>query len=737
MDIVNPKIKKTIEFHLTVLGRTLEHLGVQMYKRRDVAIAELVANCWDAGAHNVWISAPERSEYSADRSNIIITDDGVGMNADQIEHEYLVVGRNRREPETAIKEDQSTGASWDPKSQDAPVSAKVEKDVAVAEISAIPLVESRPVMGRKGIGKLAGFGLAKVMFVTTWKDGEAVDLRMDIDALKTQSGKVKEIKIPGTVASVPPSLRSPAGTRITLQTLKHSTSLDIEKLRESLARRFSRRVRGRMNIFVNGVAVGDPHIASDFRRPDSDDGHIAETLSDGSEIQYRYAFANSPIASTELRGFTIYVRGKTAQAPPFYFHVESTASGQHATRYLIGEIEADFLDSGDDDETDLISTDRQEIDWDSEAVTAFYQWGQQFTRKIFREWADRNGERMEEWILADADLNSRIQKLEPKTQTQVRTFLRKLASVETVREPALELASSLVRAYEYRHFIDVIDDIEAVSDDAEALQSLLTHLNDWSVLESRAILEIIKGRISIIAKFGELIVNDAPETKSSRSMDNLHDLLAGQPWLLNPEWQVLYEEKSVTKQLREWGYHDVADDEERERFDFLALTGNGQLVVIEIKRPGHPVSFDELTRLESYRNRLSKAHAKDLYMVMIYGGGTDGSVSGETKKNWENRDDAELREWSSIFTATKTYYEHYRAVLEGTIEHPDFHKKIDEVSKTRSILEAGHVHRDVETRKKGLGPQDANYHAPIPVIPPNARADNGKSKVVKMVKKRS
>jgi len=47
------------DFHLTVLGRTLEHLGVQMYKRRDVAIAELVANCWDEGASNVWITASE------------------------------------------------------------------------------------------------------------------------------------------------------------------------------------------------------------------------------------------------------------------------------------------------------------------------------------------------------------------------------------------------------------------------------------------------------------------------------------------------------------------------------------------------------------------------------------------------------------------------------------------------------------------------------------------------------
>ena len=83
-------------FHITILGRTLEHLGVQMYKRRDVAIAELVANCWDAGAKNVWIIAPDPHDYDQFRSRIIITDDGGGMNANQVQNEYLVVGRNRR-----------------------------------------------------------------------------------------------------------------------------------------------------------------------------------------------------------------------------------------------------------------------------------------------------------------------------------------------------------------------------------------------------------------------------------------------------------------------------------------------------------------------------------------------------------------------------------------------------------------------------------------------------------------
>jgi hypothetical protein len=84
------------EFHMTVLGRTLEHLGGQIYKRRDAAIAELVANCWDAGASKVDIRLPESTDYDSESSEITITDDGIGMTDGQVSVEGRQWGRKRR-----------------------------------------------------------------------------------------------------------------------------------------------------------------------------------------------------------------------------------------------------------------------------------------------------------------------------------------------------------------------------------------------------------------------------------------------------------------------------------------------------------------------------------------------------------------------------------------------------------------------------------------------------------------
>ena len=662
-----------VDLFITVLGRTLEHLGVQMYKRRDTAIAELVANCWDAGAARVDIRVPDPHDYDPAESTITITDDGIGMTAEQVQNEYLVVGRNRRQ------KGGGTGA------------------------------KARPVMGKKGIGKLAGFGLAAVMEVSTWRDHESTKFTLDIDTLKQQSGVAADVPIKGIRSVNPATAISAGGTRLVLRALKHKSPLDADKLSEALARRFSRTTRGEMKIFVNGVEVGEPALDIEERFPES--GFYTANLPDGSEVRYYYAFTSETIKSAELRGFTIYVRGKTAQAPPFFFNVEATASGQHSTKYVTGAIEADFLDDGLDDQSDLISTDRQEIDWESEKTKPLHEWGDQFARKVLRECTERKGKRMRDWILQNQPIASRVEKLDTTSQKQVTKFLLILGEAEPEQERSLELADSLVRAFEYRHFHDVIAELDSVATDPADLAKFLGNMREWKLLESRAVLEIVKGRLGIIQKFHQMIVNDAPETKSKNISDNMHDLISGSPWLLNPEWQVLAEEKAISKQLAEWGTSDIQDEDARMRYDFLALTDERRLVVIEIKRSGHAVTLDDLQRLERYKERLAKAQTKEIYMVMLCGGSVD--VSDSYKQNWDEREDGEIATWGQVYDKVRQYYEHYRAILVGDVAHSDFAKKEIEIAQTRHILESGTVHRDSSARKAGLGQQDSNYRIGI------------------------
>ena len=657
---------ETRTYRVKVLGKTLEHLGKQMYKHREAAIAELVANSWDAGATAVFVTVPEPATYNPLTDVITIQDNGSGMDPDAVQDEYLIVGRNRRSSS-------STGG------------------------------RNRPVMGRKGIGKLAGFGIAERMTVLTWRDGTSTEFALDAASLKEEDNQVADVKIQGKIGPAP-SGSDTSGTKLTLTTLKQVTPLDVEKLREALSRKFSRRVRGEMTISVNLQALAEPKLDIEYRSPK--DGFHTVELEPGKVLSYYYAFSKETIKSTELRGFAVYVRGKTAQAPPFFFDVEGTASGQHATRYVTGDIEADFIDQDPGDSADVVSTDRQEIDWEAATTARLYEWGQELSRRVLIEWTERRSKKLIDWVEADAGFAARIGRLDPVSRKQITGFLKSLAQVEQETERARDLVDSLIRAYEFRQFHDVTTTLESVGDDPEALRELLARLYDWKVLESRAVLEIVKGRLEIIDKFERMIVNDAPETAPAIGKDNLHDLIAGYPWLLEPEWQVLAEEKRITTQLREWQAEDEPNADQRERYDFLALADPGALVVVEIKRPGYAITLDDLQRVERYKERLARARP-GITMAVVGGGAFE--VSPDVLDVWRKRSDARLWTWADLFKRARATYEHWRAVLEGDVTAPTFAVKEEEIAQTKKVLQTGTVYRGKEARAAGLGPQDSEY----------------------------
>ncbi|OZE17670.1 hypothetical protein CH262_25780 [Rhodococcus sp. 05-2255-1e] len=656
----------TRDFKIKVLGRTLEHLGVQMYKRRDIALAELVANAWDAGADRVDITIPTPDGYDQTTSEIVVMDNGSGMTGDEIQNAYLVIGRNRRS-------DGQRGPA------------------------------GRPIMGRKGVGKLAGFGIGKEMLVETWRDGTTTAFMLNSTELKADDGDTAEHKIPGTVTTSLPESGS-SGSKIVMSDLKHKTPPDIRALHESLSRRFSRAVKGAMSIHVNGTELQEPVLNFSQRWPAEDEADLRATLNDGNEVAWWAGFSDT-VLQPQLQGFTLLVNGKTAQAPPFFFGVESSASGQHGTKYLTGVIEADFLDSGDGDEPDRISTDRQEIDWEDEDTSALRTWGANKTRELLLERVKSRENTTEDLIMKSPDIADRVGNLDSESQKRVRQFIRKLGWSETDHEKLHELADTIVRAFEYRHFHDYIDELErVVHDEPLHLTELVSHLSGWKVLESRAILEVVRGRIEILDTFHKMLVEDSPETAPKIGGDNLHDLVASFPWLINPEWQTFAEEKTISKQLRDWGDVDL-DPSDRTRYDFLALSSDSEYVVIEIKRASHAATLEDLQQLERYVGKLGQAR-ESVSGLFIAGGGYN--MSEKMFASWNAGDLMEATEWSIVHERTRKYYDHYHAVLDGDIESDSFARKEREVSRTRNVLKRG-SYRGPAGRAGGIDDQDVNY----------------------------
>jgi len=388
------------KLHIKFHGRVIEHLGIDMYQSPVASIAELISNAWDADATQVRVTLPPHVKSGAE---VVIQDDGEGMTLAQCQDRYLKVGYNRRKDRNSEK-----------------------------------TAGGRPVMGRKGIGKFAGFGIANVLEVETVsaETGERTIFRLDVERLTgTEDREVGDEGMEVDVLEyLPPdrSRKSLHGTRIRLQglTLKQTTNAD--RFRASMARRFllmersdefavivnDSPIAGMDETSVEGVQFDFPTDYRDDEIPvgiSVEDGWGIEALRNGAAIRWRFVFYRDPIRDDELAGVSIFSHHKIAQRP-FFFELQGGMGGQQALYYLSGRVTAEYID---EQPKDLISTERQRINWESEEARLLLEWGQDRIRKLALIWKGRRAE-----VKIDAlnqrltPFSARLSKLEPFEQRE-------------------------------------------------------------------------------------------------------------------------------------------------------------------------------------------------------------------------------------------------------------------------------------------------------------------------------
>lgn len=188
--MLDPKYQMSIDLNV------LNHLGLKLYSNVPAVLSEVVANSWDADAEKVDI------EIKSDQ--ITITDDGHGMTEADINEKYLTVGYEKRKRE-----------------------AKQTHRY------------KRPVMGRKGIGKLSLFSIADIVEVQTVKNGKKSGFVMSAQKIEAEISKQNGSTYYPDPLSDDKITLDEDGTRIVLTELKKRVSQAPNALRKRLARRFS------------------------------------------------------------------------------------------------------------------------------------------------------------------------------------------------------------------------------------------------------------------------------------------------------------------------------------------------------------------------------------------------------------------------------------------------------------------------------------------------------------------
>jgi len=609
-------------------GGLVKHLGLSMYRGAVPALAELLANSWDADAKNVRIEVP-LDETLTDQE-IVVRDDGRGMTFDDCQDQYLVVGRDRRVAEG----DRTDG--------------------------------QRIVMGHKGLGKLAGFGIARIVEVRTVRNGELTHFRMDFGAM-THHGRANLVERYEPEVLENGQTDEPNGTSVILKNLLIARAIPAVQFRESMARRFAV-LSAQFRVFINGDPLKPSEVELQFRYEGADKGSDKkkgwEDVDGVGPIRWWMGFTKEPIRVADARGIRIMVRGRMAQVP-FFFDLSGGVHGQHGMQYMTGVVEANQLDAA----TDYIGTDRQAIVWDDPLPAALKKWGQDTIVRLLRDWSSKRAQANEQELLDkaagwNATVRERLERLQPTERAEARRVIRTLASIETVTddvERAGELINLILRAFEDSSFFALLKALDTTSQvERDAVLKLVRELD---VLETVKTAEVVRARVAVIRKFKQMIDDNVPEKP------DMQDFLFDHPWLIDPEWQVVEHEKRLEKILIEhFNLDPNAGPDSDRRVDFFCIGTRGRYLVVEVKRPGCTIGKKEVEQILDYVRYLrqqapttGQERAPAYYEGVLVGHHLSEEGVGWAQIAANNR--VTVRPWNELFDVAERIHRDFLAVV--------------------------------------------------------------------------
>lgn len=549
----------------------IKHFGRNLYTTNPPAIAELVANAWDA-------YATECSIYYND-SDLIIIDNGIGMTDIEFQERYARSGYTKN------------------------------LDVRVP-----PYLKKRPYMGKKGIGKFSAFSLAdKYILYTKSSDDESwkvIELEQEMmnTPQPTVSVPIKRIEDLSFIENkFNFKIEQSTGTIIYLPNLRRKiTEKTVASLNKLLPRRFSVTTiinDGNFKLTFQGkefdlkkhfyydnielvyyfgytkeeMLITFPHITEngmrEFQAPSFNaKGWIATT---GFPIDLKAD------EETKIKGVVIYINGKLADEDIFKYKV----SDMYASAYIIGEINADFLDESDEDP---VLSSREGLNQENSDVCELKEYLTTVRSAVLSAWGDFRASRPIEKqpylkkALENSGLESLYNGLPQHNKNKINKYAQKLFDKPRDTEEAETKSEALAQI--------ILPAVFQIVNE-EALKELLnkTGLTGEEILKAFSeifdfseINHAIRMRSNVLEKLQ--IIQKLKEFQESGEVEKVYEKhLAKNPWLIEPYW--IAQQKNVRTQ----DFHKLCSIDnskpERKYIDIIMeVAGEPNPIIVEIKR---------------------------------------------------------------------------------------------------------------------------------------------------------
>lgn len=589
------------EYAMDIEADIVDKLGIKLYDKVSDAIAELIANSYDADAENVRVKLPLgkylatwKQDGTKDEKGYVIEvqDDGHGMTPTEADRLFLRVGRDRREEQGETSR---------------------EKD--------------RPVMGRKGIGKLAPFGICNKIEVISaggppdQDEYKVTHFQMDYQAIK---GTPSDEDYKPEKGEHDGKTWNERRTIIRLKEFNVKHVPKRETFERQLAYKFARGLPD-FGVVVEDTKEEDPE--DEFTLEEVDIPTEEETKVDASEkpvecnddlykVTGWLAMSKEPYKD-EFGGVRIYVRGKLA-AVTKDFGIPSGFTGEFVARsYLVGEVHANFLDDNDE-EGDLVQTHRQDIIWESDLGSALQEWGKEMVKTVAKRGKKPRRKKAKNQFMDASDLDDKAEEKFGEdsgiadTAVDLGEKFGQFAHEDELDDPDYveDFSDFVLQIAPHKHLVDAFHELrERAEGESIEIDELIEILEATNIAEVTSFGQVAAEKVETIDIFEETI-RDHDTTER-----DLQEILEEAPWLIRAEWQPVTSDESLEtfRSSFETWYEEQQDEEltttteidhDTKRPDFVMLSLDNAIKVIEIKRPDHKFNVDDFDRFQRYVDAL-------------------------------------------------------------------------------------------------------------------------------------
>jgi hypothetical protein len=648
---------KPDSFQMLIQGGMLEALGINMYTSLGKCLVEFVANAYDSNSPEVQISIPfeaineerqkikaaqkakkkaEAEEKSRSAVAVSLQSDAISPDINKVSTENSNIPSPS--PDIALPDvsvfDETLGSGisivikdfghgmspQDVASKFLPVNRRRRAGPGGLETELKSEGGRRHVMGRKGLGKLAGFGTSQRIVISTKRKDETFRTIFELDARMLRVAEnLTEIKIPARYEDgLPPEDH---GTTITLYELKpDAVKSSAEKIKQTLAEAFFGIRPEEFKITLNEEPVEESGVEYEFVFPESvtstgklatDYVHIPDIGS--LKIEYAVMFRKrGQHLSAGRRGARIYCNGRLA-AGPSLFKLPSGMHNFHAQDYMEGIFVADDLDRLG---IDFVNTNRTQLREDNDIVDTVLQHISDLMKAAIARHASFKEGKVEQEIEEDitGKLMTRIiSNLPTKSRGPATKLLKTIAG--RYGTESLEFKQMAPLVVQSMNAGEVLIRLIELQSDPGTIQRITSELKELAEIEKGDALKLYRGRRNGIIALRNLIQKGEDLWKKKGIEGELQNLFKTDPWLIKPEYsQYVTSDQNLNKLASKIASilqvdtfapilnSDGSMDKERPDLVFLMSDSASPHVftIVELKSPSLPLEYDHLTQLKKY-----------------------------------------------------------------------------------------------------------------------------------------